>query len=295
MRLRSSVTIIIATMLTALLVLGGGCVKPAEEVAAEKACIELMQKVPVYYEDFQFWDAKTLRCDPDLSELYELWYERHGDFLENFGISSADLMYLAEAEVLTLARGDFDLQDVRDSLAESYYHDTNYTDMEVWVAKPSEEPTIGGAVALTENLFVWGNRENIDDYLRVVRGEEISLYDNNAAAVMDRLPGVLVAVFSRYPYPEGLIVSVMAYAKEDKGAYRWIWVYKFESPEYVTSAEAEEYFQGIEDEFKEAESTYAERSEPCPIHSFTLEQDGEFMEWSAIIEEEYMIYSLFYG
>ena len=300
MRQRTSVTIIMAAVLTALLALSGCVTEPATEVTpARRACIELMQKVPVYYEDFEFWDASTLQSDADLTEFYQVWHERRGEWLENFGISSADVDYVAEAGVLTLARGDFSLQDVRDGLSlfeDDYYLDTSYTDMEVWVAKPSEEPPrIGGAVALMEGLFVWGNKFNVDDYLRVVRGEELSMYDKNAAEVLERLPEGIMTRISRSPYPEGVIISGSSIKKEEKGTYSWVNVYKFESPEAVESADADEYFKGIEDDFKEAESVFAERGEPCPFRSFTLEQQREFVEWSVLIEEKYMIALLFYG
>ena len=297
MRLHSSVTLIMVAMLTALLVFSGGCTKPAaEETTAQRACIELMQKVPVYYEDFEFWDAKTLRSDPDLGEFYKVWHERRGGFLDVFRISSTEIDYRADAGVLTLVAGDFGLQDVGDSLVDDYYRDASYQDMEVWVAKPSEEPPRrGGAYALTEGLFVWGNKFNVDDYLRVVRGEELSMYDKNAAEVLKRLPEGIMTRISRSPYPEGVIISGSSIRKEEKGTYSWVNVYKFESPEAVESADADEYFKGIEDDFKEAESVFAERGEPCPFRSFTLEQEGEFVEWSALVEEQYMIALFFYG
>jgi len=298
MRLHSSVILVIAAALTALLAFSGcGSEPQVESTPAMKACIELMQKVPVYYKDFEFWDAKTLRSDADLTEFYKVWHGRRGEWLENFGISSADIDYVAEAGVLTLAKGDFGLQDVRDGLSlfeDDYYLDTSYTDMEVWVAKPSEEPPrIGGAVALKEGLFVWGNKFNVDDYLRVVRGEELSMYDKNAAELLERLPEGVMTRISRSPYPKGVVVSGMSIEKVKKSTLRWTNVYKFESSEDVESAD--EYFKKIEDDWKEAESVFAERGEPCPFRSFTLKQEGEFVKWSMLIEEKYMIALLFYG
>lgn len=295
MRLHGNATLIMAAMLAALLAFSGGCMKPAaEEVTAKKACIELMQKVPVYYEDFEFWDVRTLQSDPDLGEMNKVWQERRGGFLEIFGISGTDIDYRADAGVLTLVMGDFGLQDVGDSLVDDYYRDDSYEDMEVWVAKPSEEPPRrGGAYALTEGLFVWGNKFNVDDYLRVVRGEELSMYDKNAAELLERLPEGIMTRISRSPYPEGLIVSGMSIEKEEKSTLRWTNVYKFKSPEDVEGAE--EYFKKIEDDWKEAESVFAERGEPSLFHTFTIEQEGEFVKWSMLIEEKYMIALLFYG
>jgi hypothetical protein len=100
---------------------------------------------------------------------------------------------------------------------------------------------------------------------------------------------------SRSPYPQGIVVSGMSVTKEAKSTLRWTNVYKFESPEHVKSQDAEEYFKGIEDEFRDAEDAFAEGSEPMPFHSFTIEQDKEFVEWSMLIEEKYMIALLFYS
>ena len=299
MRLCSNVTIIIVVVLMALSALSGCVTGPAKDVTpARIACIELMQKVPVYYEAFEFWDVKKLQSDPDLGEFYKEWQGRRGEWLENFGISSTDVDYVVEAEVLTLVRGDFSLQDMRDGLSlfeDGYYRDTSYTDAEVWVAKPSEgPPRIWGAVALTEGLFVRGNEFNVDDYLRVIRGEELSMYDKNAAEVLESLPEGITTRISRSPYPEGVIISGSSVSQEERGTYSWVHVYKFKSPEAVESA-ANEYFKQIENDFEEAESVYAERGEPCPFSYFTIEYKEEFVEWRVLVEEKHMIALLFYG
>jgi hypothetical protein len=297
MKLMRNVTLTIIGALVALLILGGCGNEPqAELTPAKKACIDMMQKVPVYYESFEFWDVKTLRSDADLSEMYKIWYERKGDWLANSGISDANVEYLAEAEVLTMASGNFELDSIRDSLKDNYERDNRYTDEEVWSARNSQEPQmIGGAVYLTRGLFVWGNDFNIDDFLKVISGEELSMYDKNAAEVLERLPEGITTKIYRYPYPEGLIVSGDSIEKVEGSTLRWTNVYKFESPEDVQSADAEKYFKGIEEESKESEKIYAERGEPSPLQAFAIKQDGEFVIWNELIEEKYMIALLFYG
>ncbi len=301
MRAYKNVALIIAIVLVALLAPGGCGVKSQTgftSTPAGLACIEIMQKVPIYYDGLVFWDVETLRNDPDLAEVYQLFYDRCVDHIaERFGIDGDSIDYLTEAETATLTTGDFDLDVIRENMPVGFTRDTNYEALEVWQRPPSQDwQDFTGGVILAEGLFIWGaNTSDVYEILSVYDGEELSMYDESAAEVLERLPVVLVASVNRYPYPEGLIVSVMAFAKEEAGTYRWMWVYKFESPEYIASADAEEYFQEIEDEFEEAESAYAERGEPCPYQSFTLERDGEFVEWSVIVVEEYMIYSLFYG
>lgn len=302
MRAYKGIALIVAIVLVALVALGGcGGEDQTESTSARLACIELMQKVPlspVYYESFYFWDVKTLRSDPDLAETYQIFYERRVDFLvELFEMDIDSIDYVANAHTVTLMKGDFDLDTIRENMPVGFTRDTDYEVPEVWERPPSHDwRDITGGVIFTEDLFIWGaNSSDLGELLPVYENEELSMYDENAAEVLDRLPAALVTSIIRYSYPKGFVISVMAFTKEETGAYRQINVYKFESPEYVTSADVEEYFQRIEDDFEEAESVFAERGEPCPFRSFTIERDGEFVEWSMIVEQEYMIAVLFYG
>lgn len=300
MRLHRSIRLIIAVALMALSAFSGCGGEPrVESTPAKRACIEMMQKVPVYYEDFEFWDVRTLQSDPDLGEFYKVWYERKVASLEErFGIKSSSIEYLAQGEgLLDIIKVDYDTKVIRDRISADFYRDMSYEDMEVWKSEPSPDPHgVTGGIVLAEGLFVRGaNNSNVDDYLRVVRGEELSMYDKNAAEVLERLPQGIMTRVSRSPYPEGLIVSMMSIEKEEKGTYRLVSVYKFESPEDVESDDATEYFQGIEDDFGKMEGELVQRGEPSQIGSFSLEQEGEFVEWSVLVAEKYMIALLFYG
>ena len=125
--------------------------------------------------------------------------------------------------------------------------------------------------------------------------EKLVKSEAEADELLERLPQGIMTRINREPYPEGLIIGGMSVEKEEKSTLRWTNVYKFESAEYVKSAETEEYFQRIEDDFTKAESELAQRGESTPFSSFTLEQEGEFVEWSMLIEEKYMIALTFYG
>jgi hypothetical protein len=299
MKLMRNVILTIIAALVALPVFGGCQAEPQTELTpAKKACIEMMQKVPVHHENFEFWDVASLRSDPDLSEMNKVWQERKGDWLANFNISDASVEYLSESDVMTQATGNFGLQDIRDSLAADYSRDNSYENAEVWLAKSGVAPQrMGGAVYLAEGLFVWGNDFNIDDYLKVAGGKELSMYDKNAAETLERLPEGIMTRISRSSYPEGLILSGSSIKKEEKNVLKWTNIYKCESAEDVQSADAEKYFQGIEDDFKEAESIFAERGEASlfNFNTFTIQRDGEFVTWSILIDEKYMIALLFYG
>jgi hypothetical protein len=294
MRKFGRIALIAAVVITSLSLIGCGNEPQTELTAAKKACIEMMQKVPVYYEDFEFWDVKTLRSDPDLAEMYQVWHERKTDFLEeSYGIKSSGINYLAQGEgLLDIIRTDYDIKVLRDRIAVDFYRDTSYEDMEAWKSPQN----IAGSWVLLDGLLIKGaNDSNVDDYLRVVSGGELSMYDKNAAEVLDRLPDGIMIRINRSPYPEGLIVSGDSIKKERESTLRWTNVYKFENPKDVQSADAEEYFKGIEDEFSQAVSELSGRGESSPFHDFVLERQGEFVQWSVLIEEKYMIAMLFYG
>jgi hypothetical protein len=265
---------------------------------AGKACIEMMQKVPVYYEDFEFWDVTALRGDPDMADLYQAWYERKAQFLEeNYGIKSSGIEYLAQGDLIDIIKIDYDINALRDKIAVGFYRDTDYKDMEVWKSEPGHDPqSVSGRWVLAQGLIIKGaNNSNVDDYLKVVRGDELSMYDKNAAALLDRLPEGIMTRVSRSGYPEGLILSGSSIAKEEQNVLRWTNIYEFENVEDVQSADADKYFKGIEDGFMEAESIFAERGEASLFKTFTIKYDGEFVTWSLLIDEKYMIALLFYG
>ncbi len=298
--------VIILVIVALVLLVPGGCKTEPQPQAtpAEIARIEMMQKVPVFYEDFEFWDAKTLREDPDLGEMYQVWYDRKVKSLEErTGIDNSSIEYLAEGEgLLDIIRAPYDVEALRGKIAADFHRDTSYPDMEVWKSQPppgppgSGPPSATGGWVLAEGFLVRGaNYSNVEDYLHVVRGQELSMYDKNAAGVLERLPVGLLTRISRSSSPKGSIVSGMSVKKEEKSTLRWANVYKFESAGTAGSAETNEYFKKIEDDFKKAQDEMAKRGEPAPFRSFTIKQDGEFIEWSMLVEEKYLIYSLFYG
>jgi len=297
MRLYKNAALIVMATLTASVLLAAGCVKPvAPEALAKRACIEMLQKVPVYYESFIFWDVKTLRNDSDLVELYEVWQERNSKLLEErFGIESSSIDYMADAGLLRIVKGDFQLEAVRDSASADFHRDESYQDMEVWRSEPGSDPrSVTGGVVLTAGLFVRGsNNSNVDDFVRLVKAEELSMYDRNADEVLQRLPDGIVVFFSRDAWPAGLIVAGRSYSKESRGTYRRSEVYKFQSTGDIEKSK-EDYFKKLEDDFNKAQDEFARRGDPAPYRSFVIKQDGLFMEWSVLVEEKYLIYSLFY-
>ncbi|MGD9118664.1 MAG: hypothetical protein PVJ08_08055 [Dehalococcoidia bacterium] len=288
------IILVVVVGITSLSLTGCGNEPRTELTPVKKVCIEMMQQVPVYYEDFEFWDVGMLRDDPDLSDMYQVWYDRKVEFLEqNYGLQSTSVDYLGQGEgLLYIIVADYDIGTLRDRIRLDFYRDTSYEDMEVW----KSEQNINGNWVLAEGLLIRGaNVSNVDDYSKVSRGEELSMYDKNAAELLEKLPEGIMTRISRSSYPEGLILSGMSVDKEDQNTLRWTNVYQFESIEAAENTEVSEYFQGIEDSVAESESESAKHGESPPFRDFSLERSGKSIEWSVLLDVQYMIALLFYG
>jgi len=285
-------------LLLAIPLIISGCREstPVETDPTKLACIEMMQKVPIDYEDFEFWDVKALRGDPELNSMYQEWHERRMDWAENLGVNISEVDYVAESEVLTLISGNLSLDEIRDTISINYERNYSYTQAEVWSARPELEPqTTGGAITLSEGLFVWGNDFNIDDYLDVASGKEPSMYDNDTFSLLQKLPEGIEMRIIREVYLEGLVIQGMSVMKEGNGTFRWTNVDMFENAIAATSNKADDYYQDVEDDFKNSQIMAVERGLTFPYSDFTLKRDGEFVEWSVLAEEQAMIGLLFYG
>ena len=296
MRLHHKIALITLAMLTAVSTFSGCTTPPAEEDAAGRACRELLHKVPVYYEDFTFWNVKELRGDGDLNELYEEWKDRNVESIyELLGIKIDDIDYFADAGLLEIAKGDFDIESIREHISQYYHRDTRYPDMEVWTSEPSHDPqSRTGGMVLAEGLLVRGtNNHNVEDFISVAKGEELSYYDKNASEIVGMLPNELMLNVHHDRLLEGLVIAGYSIEKESQNALKWENVYKFESPEDVKNAD--EYFDQIEEGFQRAEEEFGKRGEASYLHSFEINREGKFVEWSLIIDQRYLISLLFHG
>jgi len=163
MKLGRILTLMVLIALVVLPVIGCKAGPQVELSPARLACIELMQKVPVYYEDFEFWDVRALREDTELGEMHQIWYERKVEFLErNYGLRSTSIDYLAQGEgLLDIIKADYDIGALRDRISVDFYRDASYEDMEVWKSEPSRDPqSVTGGWLLAEGLLVKGAKKN---------------------------------------------------------------------------------------------------------------------------------------
>jgi len=258
------------------------------------ACIELMRKVPAGYQDFEFWDAGTLRDNRDLTAMYEIWRERRGGYRDI--ISGDDIVYWAAGGVLTMVTGDLSLRDIGDKLSNDYYRDASYPDFEVWILKPErQDHGLIGTFVLEDGLVVWGNRFNIEDYLGVVADDRPSFCKDDVAEIVERLPaGIMIRASVTTVTGLGSITA-MSVELEEKGVYRWSSVTRFLDIDAIANNLSELYMDSLEGDFRRAEEIYTERNEPSPFRDFAIERNGPDVTWSILVDEEEMIALLFYG
>jgi hypothetical protein len=293
-------TIILVMIILSIITLttAGGCTsKEVTETAASparQASTAMLKIVPADYESFQFWDVTALSTDKDLAEMYGVWRERRGEWLSTFGIPEGAADYVVEAGVLTLASGSLSLPDIRDRLSDNYQRNTAYK-AEVWSAKnPPEPQTTGGSVLLRDGFFAWGNAFNIDDHLSAASGEKSSMYNTNTTLLLEKLPESFVIRVWHPGYPAGLQVYADSVTKKEGQRLLWTSVYKLEEGAAQTS-QVQEYFHKIEKDFKDGEQALKDRDSPVPFHDFKITRDGDYVTWSVVVEEQYMIALLFYG
>ncbi|MFO8101003.1 MAG: hypothetical protein R6U37_02375 [Dehalococcoidia bacterium] len=264
-----------------IILFGCGDSNPEPETN-DQVLIETLQQVPLSYEDVTLWHLGAMRNDPDLNEVYKKWkdWSHRGYLEESYGVKIDDIEYLADAGLLCIARGDFDIDTIRDHLSPDFHRDDSYTEMEVWMTEPSQDPTSQtGGIILGEGLFVRGaNIGDVKAYIKITQGQGFSMYDRNAADVVERLPDGIVTRIWRDRLFEGLIVAGRSFEKEGEYLSKMTDIYQFMSAEDADNAG--DYFDLMEKGL-------------ARFGTVTLDRDGEFVRLSLTAADHHLMYNLF--
>jgi hypothetical protein len=269
-----------------------------ENDSTKLTCIQLLHKIPADYESFQFWDARALREDPDMGDMYLVWRERKVDYLEaQYGIDITKIDYLAEGEgLLEIIKTEYDVKSLREKIGVDFYRDTEYQDIEVWKSPPANEPqdVTGGWVIDKEFLVRGWNNFNVDDYLNATGGKVPSMYDEETAGFLEKLPAGITVQVVRDSIGE-IEMSGQSFSKETGRTLRWTFMQMWETESAAGSDEASKIYASLEDDLENALSTFSQRGETPPFSDFKLERDGRFVICSMLVDLEYAIALLFYG
>lgn len=206
--------------------------------------IQVMKLAPESVGNINCIDIEAMAEDPDFKDWYDGMIIGLSDILsyEMVGLEASDISVFAGFEIdfeinwepIDVLIGDFNLEDIRDTLEENYFVEGEYRGMEIWT------DDFGDAVAFIDNMIVSGYADLVEACIRTHNDEEPSMYDNeDMKAVADKLPaGIWSTVFgSDYIYSGELLAGGMCLRNLTSGdevcdINHW---YKFDSE---SSAEA---------------------------------------------------------
>ncbi|MFC2017754.1 hypothetical protein ACFLTQ_00420 [Chloroflexota bacterium] len=260
MKVRSILAVVFLILLFALMEASTGCSE-----SDSSSVKEMMKDIPGGVSSFAYCDLTAMRNDSDLEDLYT---DIRNDYLTESGmynIDFDDVNYLADCggdglnfEDLVVFRGKFDLSDIRNALEDNDYIATGYREEEVWLN--SSEATM---VALLKDTVAIGDEDDVEECIRVLKGEVDSLMDSEEARdVIDKLTGGIAVLYEDgggFSTEEALGLS---YKKKDSNTMSITIVFKFGDAD-----QAEEVKHGIEELF----------TKTTDYEDINITSDGEFI------------------
>ena len=240
-----------------------------------------LAKDPNFQISFNFTNAQQLRADDDLKDLYERFADGLQELPEILGISIDGMScFVVVLGVGALLEGDFDLNSVRDTLANSAFNDDTYGGTEVW-----EGMSLGYEcwVALWQHvILITSDEDSLKACIDVVESGHTSLYeDKDFQDVMNRLPnGIYIdcAEHDRFFLTtyDGLEFSGKSLFKEDNNTMNMTAICRFDTE--TAAREAMDEIPGDMADYERA--TWTE------IH---VTNDSEFLKVTAELSIEDML------
>ena len=269
--MKAKAVICIVILILALVSTGVGC-----NSAKGGEAVDMMKKVPMGSDAFQFVDIDAFRTDADLEDVYIDLESGLAELTDYAGINFDELDRVAFDEISNmLLEGDFDLEKVRGNLVEFDLDSDEYNGIELWG---------DGSIALVSNKLVIFSfsGQDVKDYVNVIKGVDASLYDDkDFRDVIERLPHGIIMIFMEGVFPinygeyDGLKVAGVSAVKMDKHSMVVTGVGKFE-----TRDAASDVMDKIEDDL--------ENDEFADWKNIDIKQDGEFITVTTELDIEEM-------
>ena len=249
--MRKKIGVLLGVLGIAVVIACSGCIFGGGNSAKDMA-----EMVPEDASAFAHFDIQTMRDDKDLDDSYES-IEEMFDEIADFGIDIEDTNYMVDAGIITIFRGKFDLEDVRDELDDADFDKDDYKDVELWLGESE-------AVAISKDDVIYGLKDNVKDCIKVMKGSEESVYDDDFKDVIDKLPdGIVTRVkTSDFEYKDALAWGVVL-MKGDEETLLEQGVIKFDD----------------EDDAEEAKSE-VKRDLKTVLDDVEVTQNGEFLEYT---------------
>jgi hypothetical protein len=230
-----SLGVLLATMAVA----SAGC-------ASSSGLMAMLARVPSDTSSLEYVNAKALRNDADLDDLYDAWKTRVDSRLESHGVDHSDVSIFAfgtsSSKRFTLLTGKFDLDEVRDELDDRHYEEDEYRRVEVWKKEAGWGYEQDSDVALMGDLIILGNEAGVESCIKVIKAGDASwLSKVDINDVASRLPGGLYANLEKAGltsmFIEGLELTGISAKKQDSDTLKIAGIAKFEDEDDADDAQ----------------------------------------------------------
>lgn len=229
----------LGVLLAAMAVASAGC-------ASSTGLATMLARVPSDTVSLKYVNAKALRNDADLDDLYDAWKESVDSRLDSHGIDHNDVSIYAfgtgSGKRFTLLTGNFDIKEVRDELDDRHFDKDEYRGVEVWKKETGWGYEQDSDVALMGDLIVLGNEEGVESCIKVMKAGNASwLSKADVNDVANRLPGGLYVDLQKADlaslFIKGLEVTGISAKKQDSDTLKIAGVAKFEDQDDAEDAE----------------------------------------------------------
>ncbi len=233
---------------------------------------EMMKQTPDEATSITYVDAKAMSDDSDLHGLLDKWKADNETELAFYGIERDNVEHYMKFSDITgndsvIVTGNFDTNDLRQQLESRDFDDKDFKLVEVW-----ESPDGLFWLAVPEGSIIGGAKETVKDVIRVIKGDASIYEDQDAFAIVDRLPEGLIVRYQEYaegaPF-NGLVAYGESLKKQSAAMIQVEMLYKFLEPEQAADV--------MEDVAEDVDEYY---------DKVKYEQDGRYVVIKAEVEIE---------
>jgi hypothetical protein len=277
--MNKKIAVIVGVLVIAVVIASLGCIGDIDGGGSAKEVAKILS------EDaggLMYLDIQTIRVDKDLEDLYEELEDEFKDFdiRVEYGsvcpIDIDDVNYIVEAGRIEIVGGKFDLEDIRDELDNRDFDEDDYKGVELWIGGHVWSGGHEEAVAISKDELIIGREDEVKDCIKVMKGDRTSLYDDDEDIrdVLNKLPdGIMTYAVSTGTYEDSRAMG-FALTKVDDDTLKIKGVVKFDD-EY----DAEDAKRDLEDDLEDDDD----------FDDVKVKQKGEFVEFTANIDIEYML------
>ncbi|MBE8539508.1 hypothetical protein [Geoglobus acetivorans] len=180
-----------------------------------------------------YTNLKQIREDTGMQNAYAMLVEGLRVFNLTFSVNAEDIDSYVRGIGWGAITGSFDIEGVRNALNNLEFSQGEYKGVEFWTPQSNDN----GAIAVMENMLIFGEKDVVMGIIDNMKGAKSSLYDysESVRTVVDDLPDgfIMRLVPSAGLYYEGAEAIGASVVKDVDGTLKLIGVFKFNSSTYA--------------------------------------------------------------